>query len=260
MSAGVRAPTLLVVQHEASTGPGWFGRWLGEAGVGLNIVHPYVDAGALELPALDGVDLDGIDGLLVLGGAMGPAQDGRFPWLPATRSLLAQAVERELPAFGICLGGELLALACGGTVRRGVEGPELGVLPFALTAAAVADPVFGGLPERVEVLQWHWEEIASLPPGAVLLGSSAAYPHQVFRVGTSAWGVQGHPEVTAAIAAGWAREDSPLLLAAGREPADLVAEMARHEARLALVWAPVAARFADLVRARARARRQHSGS
>ena len=51
-------------------------------------------------------------------------------------------------------------------------------------------------------------------------------------MGDRAWGVQGHPEVTPDIAAAWAREDSPLLVAAGRRPDELVAEVRDAEAEL----------------------------
>ena len=97
------------------------------------------------------------------------------------------------------------------------------------------------------MVQWHWEEISALPAGATLLGGSRTYANQVFRVGTHAWGVQGHPEVTATIAADWAREDSPLLVAAGRQPDELVAEVRRNEAVLARTWRPVAEAFAGVV-------------
>ena len=245
MTAPLSAPTVLVVQHEESTGPGWFGDWLRDAGVLLDVVHPYLDA---ELP-----DLSAYDGLLVLGGAMGPEEDERCPWLPATRALMADAVQRSLPTLGICLGGELLALACGGQVARGRNGPELGVLPLQRRPEADGDPVFGGLADTAPVVQWHWEEISALPESAVWLVTAGAYPHQVFRVGSAAWGVQGHPEVTADIAAAWAREDSPLLLAAGRDPQSLVAEVRTAEPLLTQTWRPVAARFAGLVRQRAMA-------
>jgi GMP synthase (glutamine-hydrolysing) len=69
----------------------------------------------------------------------------------------------------------------------------------------------------------------------------------VFRVGDHAWGVQGHPEVTARIAAEWAREDSNMLLVAGRHPDELVAEVRSHEAVLAQTWRPVAKAFARVV-------------
>ncbi len=127
MSAAPASATVLVVQHEESTGPGWFGGWLRDEGIVLDVVHPYRDSGVPELP-----DPTAYGGVLVLGGAMGPADDKRCPWLPATRALMVRAVDQAVPTFGICLGGELLALACGGGVARGRNGPELGVLPVRL--------------------------------------------------------------------------------------------------------------------------------
>ena len=236
----VARPRVLVVQHEPDTGPGWFGDWLAAAGLALDVVHPYAGDKLPLLPAYDG--------LLVLGGAMAPADDVDCPWLPETRARLAEAVLAGVPTFGICLGAELLALGCGGEVRRGLAGPELGVLGVDLAPAAADDPVFGALPGSSRVVQWHWEEIATLPAGSVPLASSPAYPHQAFRVGEAAWGVQGHPEVTGDIAAAWAREDSPLLLAEGRAPNDLVAEVRAAESELAGTWRPLAEAFAGVVR------------
>ena len=56
--------------------------------------------------------------------------------------------------------------------------------------------------------------------------------------------------MTSQIAADWGREDSPLLIAAGRQPDELVAEVRRNEAVLAETWRPVAEAFAAVVRLR----------
>jgi GMP synthase-like glutamine amidotransferase len=235
---------VLVVEHEQGTGPGWWAGWLSDAGLELDVRTPYDRAAgaAAELPGLEEYA-----GLLVLGGAMGPTDDDACPWLPATRALMADGVSAELPTFGICLGAELMAVACGGHVRRGPAGPELGVLPIDREPAAADDPLFAALPDRAPVLQWHWEEIDQLPPGAVLLASSPAYRHQAFRLGDAAWGVQGHPEVTPDIAARWARDDSPLIQKAGRRPDDLVAEIRAASDELQAAWRPVADAFATVV-------------
>lgn len=232
-------PRVLVVTHEPGTDAGVFGQWLLEAGLAL-----------VECPAYTGeavAPFTSYDAAVVLGGAMAPAEDERCPWLPVVRTRMADAVDAGVPLLGICLGAQLLALASGGTVRRGVNGPELGVLDIDLLPAASGDPVFAPLPVSAPVVQWHWEEIVTLPERSTALASSAAYAHQVFRVGERAWGVQGHPEVTASTAEAWAREDSPLLVAAGREPAGLVAEVRASEARLSRTWRPVAQAFAGVV-------------
>ena len=234
---------VLVVQHEAGTGPGLVGEWLTDAGLSLEVAHPY--AGDELKP------MTTYDGAVVLGGAMAPTDDERCPWLPDVRQRMAEAVASSVPLLGICLGAQLLALACGGAVRRGVQGPELGVLDIDLHPAAGDDALFAGLASPSPVVQWHWEEISALPAGATLLAGSRSYANQVFRVGDHAWGVQGHPEVTAQIAAQWAREDSPMLGAAGRAPDELVAEVRSHEAVLAKTWRPVAEAFAAVVAQRA---------
>ena len=242
MSGRPGDPTVLVVQHEPGTGPGWWADWLTAAGLRLDVRHPYTGE---ALP-----DLEGYDGLLVLGGAMGPADDDTCPWLVATRARLADAVSQSLPTMGICLGAELLVVACGGDVRRGNAGPELGVLDIELSPAAAADPVLGTLPPRSRVLQWHWEEMDRLPAGAVPLATSPAYRHQAFRLGAAAWGLQGHPEVTPEIAAGWAGEDGPLLRSSGRRPEDLLAELTEATDELVATWRPVATAWAQVVRQR----------
>jgi GMP synthase (glutamine-hydrolysing) len=234
---------VLVVQHERGTGAGWFGQWLTEAGLVLEVAHPY--AGDELKP------MTTYDGAVVLGGSMAPTDDEQCPWLPTVRQLMAEAVASSVPLLGICLGAQLLALACGGAVRRGVLGPELGVLDIEVHPAADDDPLCAGLTSPSSVVQWHWEEISALPAGATLLAGSRTYANQVFRVGDHAWGVQGHPEVTAQIAAQWAREDSPMLGAAGRAPDELVAEVRSHEEVLAKTWRPVAEAFAGVVRQRA---------
>ena len=91
-------PRTLVVQHEHGTGPGLLGEVLAESGVELDLRRPYL--GDL-LPA----DLTGYDGLVVLGGTPDPYDDVATPWLPAVRTLLADALDREVPTLGICLGG-----------------------------------------------------------------------------------------------------------------------------------------------------------
>jgi len=55
-------------------------------------------------------------------------------------------------------------------------------------------------------MHFHRDVISVLPPRAVLLLSSMGYPHQAFRVGGAAWGLQFHIEPTAEHVRGWARD------------------------------------------------------
>lgn len=219
------AARLLVVIHEGDGGPGRLTRWLPE----LDLRRPYAGD---PLPA----DLSGHDGLLVLGGAMGAHDDEQAPWLPATRALLAEAVDTGVPALGICLGAQLLAVATGGQVGRGEAGLEVGLVGVRLLPAAADDPLLGGLHRDLAaaagggapgfgVAQWHQDAVLRLPPGAVLLAGGDRYPHQAFRLGERAWGVQYHPEVTRADFEEWMRGGHGAVREHGLQPENVLAEL-----------------------------------
>jgi GMP synthase-like glutamine amidotransferase len=118
------------------------------------------------------------------------------------RAAIGQAVRAGLPFFGACLGSQLLAASLGARVYTGAT-PEVGVLDVELTDAGRGDPVLGELPASFATLQWHSDSF-ELPDGAALLASSPAYANQAFRVGTTAYAVQFHVEVTSEMAAEWA--------------------------------------------------------
>ena len=76
------------------------------------------------------------------------------------------------------------------------------------------------MPLIPDVLQWHHDEITELPPGAMLLAASTRYPHQAFRLGDRAWGLQFHIECDTAMIADWAARRRPLLAELGIDPDD----------------------------------------
>lgn len=233
---------VLVVEHQANAGIGHFAARLQEEGITLETVGP--DA-AVPVPG----SLDGFDGLIVLGGAMGPTDDMAAPWLPATRALLLDGVARELPTLGICLGAQLLATATGGQVRTMPAGPEVGLTSVGFAPGAAGDPLFGDLAgDAVPTVQWHWLEAAELPAQAEVLASNAACRNQAFRVGAAAWGVQFHPEALTGTAEDWVVEEGDGLDALGLSGSDVVAEVRAAEPRLRELWGGIAARFAALIR------------
>jgi GMP synthase-like glutamine amidotransferase len=236
-SNSVRHPRIVVLEHSASDPGMLLGDWLAEAGGDLQVLRPYAGD---EVPG----DLTGIDALLCLGGPMGAYDDEVAPWLPATRQLLASAAAGGTPTLGVCLGGQLLAAATGGLVERGQDGPERGAYLVAKRDAAEADPLFAGLPLSPDVMQYHYDVISELPPGAVLLLSSTGYPNQAFRVGAAAWGIQFHIEVTAEILRAWARHDP-----AGTPPSARFGPMLDEaEELMGQVWRAFSHRFVELAR------------
>jgi GMP synthase-like glutamine amidotransferase len=176
---------------------------------------------------------------------MGANDDTDAPWLPAVRALLAEAVRTERPTLGICLGGQLLAVATGGRVEPSPDGPEYGAQLIAKRANAATDPLFGPMPITPDVLQWHVDAITRLPPSAVLLANSPGSEVQAFRAGRLAWGTQFHIETTPAVVRQWAVEDAELL-----EGYDIERLLARSDAAhedIAEVWRPFAQAWAAVV-------------
>ncbi|MGZ4613479.1 MAG: type 1 glutamine amidotransferase [Kineosporiaceae bacterium] len=233
-------PRLLVVQHQDDGGLGRLAVPLAAA-TDVDVRRP--DRGE---PLPD--DLDGVDGLVVLGGSMAAWEDDVAPWLPQTRRLLALGVDTGVPVLGICLGAQLLAHATGGRVEPGPYGIEAGLSAIVPTAEAEGDLLLAALPAGGFVgPQGHHDAIVELPPGAVLVATGDPYLHQVFRLGATAWGVQYHPEVTAHDFAGWMRGDAAEVVAAGRDPAVVAGAVRDADDELGELAAAHAAGFLGVV-------------
>jgi GMP synthase-like glutamine amidotransferase len=235
----------LVVEHDPTDDVRRLGEWLAAAGLELATVRPHAGEALPERP-------DGYAALVVLGGGQHayPGPDGApgAAWFPACESLLRRAVRHRVPTLAICLGAQLLATAHGGTVAPAAAGAEIGPRLVARRDAAGADPLFGPVPFTPDVFQWHHDEITELPAGAVLLAASPRYPHQAFRIGPAAWGLQFHIEPDPDMIERWAADDEDLLRRLGWDVAGMVAAATAVMADVAEVWQPFAARFAALAR------------
>lgn len=235
-SAGI--PRVLVVQNGPDGGPGRFGEWLTENGLSLDVVHGY-DTSRPPVP-----EQLSHQAVVVLGGGYLPDEDDRAPWLAPTRAVVAQALKAEVPVFGICLGGQMLAQVAGGSVRGEHGHPEIGSTALSMRPEAAEDRLFGGLPEQVTAIQNHVDAITALPPGAPWLMESERCPYQAFRVGESAWGVQFHPEARAEKTHTWEPERLRRL---GFDPEEVRDRADRDEPAAVPVWREVARRFATVV-------------
>lgn len=243
MSTSAADPRTLVVENDPTDDARRLGDWLVQGGLALDVVRAHAGA---ALPA----DLDGYAGLVVLGGeqdafAAGDGTPGA-PWFPALERLLRKAVRHRVPTLAVCLGAQLLATANAGAVERSPAGPEIGPRLVARRDKAVDDPLFAEVPFAPDVLQWHRDEITRLPPGAVLLAASTHYPHQAFRLGPAAWGVQFHIECDTDMFAGWAADGAAMLADLGIDPERLIAAVDAVMPDLEEVWRPFAHRFAAI--------------
>lgn len=139
----------------------------------------------------------GFDAAVIYGGAQEIYQTDLYPYLADEHAFAADAVARDVPLLGLCLGAQCIAWAHGADVRPHPQGvKEFGYYDLTPTEAGAA--LFPG---PVVMPQWHGHGF-DLPEGATRLASSALYPNQAFRLG-SAWAFQFHPEVTAARMRRW---------------------------------------------------------
>ncbi len=180
---------IAILEHDAIAPAGHLGDAIEDAGLPSIVIR--LHAGD-ELP-----DLDTVSGVVSLGGPMGAYDEDKHDFIAPEKELLRQAVAREIPVLGICLGCQMLADALGGKAYPSDE-MEVEFAPLKVTPAGRDDPVVSTLAEPV--LSFHgdtWDP----PPGAEVLASSGRFPH-AFRLG-SAVAVQPHPEVSAAMVRQW---------------------------------------------------------
>ena len=205
----------------------WIADGVGEPGCPIRVVDPRLGE---ALPAVDEVA-----GAIVTGSHSMVTE--RAPWSEDTAEWLRGAVATELPLLGICYGHQLLAHALGGVVDNHPGGIELGTIAVELTPAAQDDPLFSGLPDRFGGQSAHRQSVRRLPEGAVRLAGNSFEPHQAFRAGRLAWGVQFHPEFGTAATEAYVRahaSGTPLpTVSATPEASSLLSRFARLAAAAA---------------------------
>jgi GMP synthase (glutamine-hydrolysing) len=233
------SPVVLVVEHQATCPPAWFGDWLQRLGVTLEVRRPYQGDALPASPT-------GLDGLLVMGGSMGAHDTGKHPWLSPTQELLVRAAERDLPTLGICLGHQLAVSALGGSVEVNPRGQQIGVLPVDWLPAAADDPLFGRVSKAAAVaVYWNHDLVTRVPETGDVLARADSGEIQALRLGERLWGVQFHPEVSPSLARTWADEEQSMV---ARPELDEVVEAVRvHESTLRETWGALASSFATLV-------------
>ena len=235
---------VLVIQNEKVDPILLVGEWVAEFGIEFDVFRPFEgDQLPEQLPP-------GINGLIVMGGAMGANDDSDYPWLTATRQLMSDAAKADLPTVGICLGAQVLATAIGGTVTR-AEVVEIGPVDIQVDEhLATDDPLFSRFAgDTVKAAQWHQDWIATLPNEAVILASNPHCPVQAFRFGDNVYGLQFHPEIDAATFKEWTQDLSDE--AGNRSGIDLQEQtqaMVEVESELADTWRPVFHSWAELVK------------
>ena len=187
---------VLILQHQLPENAAYLTTWLERN----RILYQVVNAGAGELfPA----SIEPYSALAVMGGGMS-ANDP----LPSNRQaeiLILQAMYRDLPVVGHCLGGQLMARALGGVVTDSPQ-PEIGWQPIEYDNNELAQEWFGTDPTN-SVIHWHYESF-SIPTGAVRVATSLACPNQAFAIGPHL-AMQFHIEINETKINTWVNDDDP---------------------------------------------------
>ena len=99
-----------------------------------------------------------------------------------------------------------MAKAAGAKVYKGGK-KEIGWYDVTLTGDGARDGIFLSFPEKFRVFQWHGDTF-DIPGNASRIASSDLFENQVVRIGSRAYGIQFHLEVTERMVYEWLKENS----------------------------------------------------
>lgn len=196
---------IAIFRHLEIEGPGYLAEFLDAHAIPWQLIR--IDAG-------DAVpdDATQFSGLVFMGGPMSVNDD--LPWIARELELIRQAVGRDIPVLGHCLGGQLMSKALGGVVVRNPV-KEIGWGELTLSPNGVAHAWLGEL-RSFDAFHWHGETF-SLPAAAVRLLSGRHCANQAFAMGKHL-GLQCHVEMTAEMIRDWCEHGAGELAASASSP------------------------------------------
>ena len=148
----------------------------------------------------------------------------RERWSEDTAAWLRNAMDAELPLFGVCYGHQLMAHAFGGTVGWLPSGREIGTQPIVRNGHD--DVLLDGMPANFPAHTTHRQSVIEAPQVAQVLARSSADPHQILRYSANAISTQFHPEFGVRAMRAYLRSREEALLEEGRDVAALEREVA----------------------------------
>jgi len=177
----------------------------------------------------------------IVSGSHAYVTDG-LHWCLRLEAWTKKIIDHQIPLLGICFGHQVIAKAMDGIVDFHPMGLEIGTREIELLPSCDNDPLFMGLPGRFKVHLFHSQSVIHLPPKATLLARNEFEPHQAFRIGKNAWGVQFHPEANSAATKGYIRNLSEDVKSADWDPGQLFEQIEETSYSASLLK-----RFAELV-------------
>jgi GMP synthase-like glutamine amidotransferase len=195
-----------IFRASSSEGPGYFASYLERRGMAWQLVP--LDAGE-PVPR----DARKFSGLVFMGGPMSVNDD--LPWIAPVLELARDAVRKDVPLLGHCLGGQLMSKALGGMVKRNSV-KEIGWGEVRVADNEVAREWVGDVP-GFESFHWHGETF-SIPPGGTRVLENAHCANQAFALGKH-FGLQCHVEMTKELIEAWLASGADEIAASRSSPA-----------------------------------------
>lgn len=188
---------VLILEHQIPERLAYLGVWLKENDIPFVVFNADKDK---QFPR----SIEPYSALAVMGGSM----SAKDPLLTNKEAeiLILQAMYRDIPVIGHCLGGQLMSKALGGKIVPSPK-PEIGWQPIRYVDNPLTKEWFGENPTD-KVIHWHYESF-SIPTGATLLASSEACPHQAFSIGKHL-AMQFHIEIDEPKVHTWVQDDDKL--------------------------------------------------
>lgn len=184
---------VVVFRHACCEGAGYLGTFLARHGIPWCEVR--IDKGE-QVPD----SVEAYSGIVLMGGPMSVNDD--LPWIPPLLSLIREAVEKDVPLLGHCLGGQLMSKALGGTVSKNPV-KEIGWGEVAVLDNQVARHWFGAL-QGFNSFHWHGETF-TVPEGATHILASPHCANQAYALGKHI-GFQCHIEMMPEMVRMWTEQ------------------------------------------------------
>ena len=144
-----------------------------------------------ELPAADD---DRLKGVVITGSPSGVYESD--PWIQALIYWL-RALDRDIPAVGICFGHQIMAQAWGGHVEKSDKGWGVGLHEYRIEAYEVWRKLLGRADAEgaIRVAATHQDQVVRKPETAILLAGSEFTPNgALYYTDRKALSFQCHPE------------------------------------------------------------------
>ncbi|WP_428825344.1 type 1 glutamine amidotransferase [Azonexus sp. IMCC34842] len=196
-----------IFRHSPTEGPGYFAIFLEQHGIPWRLIA--IDEGE-AVPAT----ADGYSGLCFMGGPM--SVNDPLPWIEPVCALIRDAVAKDVPVIGHCLGGQLISKALGGRITKNPV-KEIGWSEAGGEDSAIAKHWLGaGAGKTGTIFQWHGETF-SIPAGATRLFANQQCANQMFVLGPHL-GMQCHVEMTPEMIATWCGQWADEAIAVADQP------------------------------------------